>query len=87
MPLALDLGVCGVTRKRCWGRDGRPPGPQTMDSGWNRPAVFPVGNLSVSTRPSVGDGEGVVGADLSISPSHHHQLHPHFRGVRVLPQC
>lgn len=51
-------GVCGVIRKRCWGRDQRPLGPQTIDSGWNRPVGFPVGNLSVSTRPSLGDGEG-----------------------------
>lgn len=42
----------GEIRKRWWGGDGRPPGQQTMGSGWNRPAAFPVGNCSVSVRPS-----------------------------------
>lgn len=70
----------GVIRKRCWGRDGRPPGPQTMGSGWNRPAAFPVGNGSVPARPFRGDGEGVVGADLSTSPSLRHQPTPPPQG-------
>lgn len=69
-------GVGVVVRKWCWGEGRTAPGRQTMDSGWNRPAAFPVGNCSVSARPSWGRSERVVGADLSTYPSHHHQPPP-----------
>lgn len=74
------VGGGGGIQKRCWGRDGRPSGQQTMGSGWDRPAAFPVGNGCVSARLSWGDSEGVVGADLSTSPSHDHQPTPPLQG-------